>query len=192
MRYLHTVQVYPWVDSQAKQIHVATAYSTAVTVTVFPHQILWRALRVWILRWQCMCCHRRIPKAFPKLENSISGCICMCSLDSAWNWLSSQMSLCSLKGKWYLTFIYECSWDGSENSTAAQPSIACHSGVSHMQMWWTLHEENVHPYLVWKAEHLGPRDLVQLNEFVQLDNSTPSTKSCFIHRWSILYLGWYK
>jgi len=119
MRYLYTAQVHPWVDSQFKQIHVATSYSTPVTVTVFPHQILWNAFHAWILRWQCICCHRRIPKAFSKPEDCMLGCICTCSPDSAWNWLSSQVSLCSLKRRRYLTFTYECSWDDSENSTAA-------------------------------------------------------------------------
>ena len=93
MQYLYTAQVHPRVDSQAKQIRVATSYSTPVTVTVFPHQILWYAFHVWILWWQCICCHRRIPKAFSKPEDSISGCICTCSPDSAWSWSSSQVSV---------------------------------------------------------------------------------------------------
>lgn len=39
--------------------------------------------------------------------------------------------------------------------------IVCRIGVSHMQMWWILHEKNLHPYLSWMVEHFGPGDLVQ-------------------------------
>ena len=52
----------------------------------------------------------------------------------------------------------EHSWDGSEKSTCR---IASHIGVSRMQVWQTLHEENLHPYHDHRIQHLERGDTAQ-------------------------------
>lgn len=62
-------------------------------------------------------------------------------------------------GTWHLhTNVHEMIQRNLQLSTHR---IACHIGVSHMYMWWTLHEENFLPYLIWMVVHVGPGDLVQ-------------------------------
>jgi len=68
------------------------------------------------------------------------------------------VSVCSLKGKRYLTLTYVRTFL-REVQNFPLGRFAFHISVLHIQVWQTVHEEYLHPYHVQRVQHLEPRDL---------------------------------
>ena len=64
----------------------------------FPTWNMWHEFCIWVLRWQCTCCCRRIPKAFSRSKDSVSKCIYANSPDIACYWFSSKCFCAVWKG----------------------------------------------------------------------------------------------
>jgi len=82
-----------------------------------------------------------------------------CSPNDAWNWLSSK----------YLCAVWLNIWVNILQMIERSPKlytlrIASHIGVSHMQLWQTLHEEDLHPYHDQRVQLLELEDLAQCTD----------------------------
>jgi len=53
-------------------------------------------------------------------------------------------------------------------------------GVSHMQMWRTLHEEDLHPYHDYRLQHLEPGDPAQRMDLCHWITAHPQTLSVIL------------
>jgi len=58
--------------------------------------------------------------------------------------------------------------------------IACHIGVSRMQVWRTLHEENLHPYHDNRVQHLEPGDSAQCMDLCSWITAHPQLLSVIV------------
>lgn len=179
MCYLYAVHVTPWADSEAKlytsqfilglytqqlsllQLIVRAHYDT---FSVFTQWMLWSVSYVDFVR-QCMCCFRT-PKVFSWQEDSVEGHFVVCPPDNVWNWFFSKCFCVVLI--WSST-LHE---HGKNICQMVQGSLqlptcgtASHISMLHMQVWWTVSEEDVYPYLKQRVEHLEPRAIAQCTDF---------------------------
>ena len=148
---------------------------------VFPRGILWHAFCVWGLRWQCMCCCWRIPKAFSRSKDSISKCIYANSPDIEWYWFSSEC-FCESEREVVRTIntrenILQMVQRSLRLSTRR---MASRIGVSHMQAWRTLHEEELYPYHDQRVQHLEPGDHAQRMDFCHWIKAHPELLSVIL------------
>ena len=73
-----------------------------------------------------------------------------------------QVLLCSLKGRWHERLTRENILEMVQRSPRLSTRrMASHIGVSRMQVWWTLHEEDLYPYHDQRVQHLEPGDHAQ-------------------------------
>ena len=77
--------------------------------------------------------------------------------------------LCSLKGRWYERLTHERTFFRWFREVRVCPLVewrmASRIGVSHMQAWRTLHEEDLYPYHDQRVQHLEPGDHAQRMDF---------------------------
>jgi hypothetical protein len=111
---------------------------------VFPHRILWHANFVWILRWQCTCCCRRISKCFPDWRILSKG-VFSCAHQTVHE-TGCLRSVCVQSEREAVPDINV--WENILEMVQKSPKLSTHRiasciSVLHMQVWQSLHEEDL-------------------------------------------------
>jgi len=117
------------------------------------HNIHWR----WNRKWNYVS--RRHIKAKPLDGNLVH----FSALWDSWLFL---VFLCNLKGRWYERLTHERTFFRWFREVRVCPLVEWpRIGVSRMQVWRTLHEEDLYPYHDHKVQHLEPGDHAQRMDF---------------------------
>jgi len=177
MCYLYTIQVSPWADSQAKlytsqiilgshtqQLSLLQLIVGAHNDTFCFHTMIIVICFIYRFCDGSACAAIEYQRHFP--DNSVEGHFVLCPPDNAWNWFSS------------MCFCVVLIWSGTLREQEknilhmVQGSLqlltcgtASHISMLHIQVWWTVSEEDVYPYLNQRVEHLEPRAIAQCMDF---------------------------
>jgi hypothetical protein len=116
---------------------------------VFPHRLLRHANCVWILRCQCTCCCRRIPKAVFLTGGFHVRVYFLVLTRQCMKLVVFQVSVCSLKGKQYLRLTYERTFLRWLREVQNFPLIELPvASVCWICRCGNLHEADLHPTMI--------------------------------------------